>query len=245
MSGSDTLTYIGHELDLFAFAHRWKAYWISHIRRWVRGDVLEVGAGLGSNTIPLQNNDVRSWLCLEPDPELASRLTKAVAAVPNCSVKVGTVASMAGRQFDSILYIDVLEHIEADRLELAEAADLLRPGGHVIVLSPAHPFLYSNFDATIGHQRRYTKMSLRNCTPTNCKLEAIFHLDSIGMFASMANRIMLRQTTPTVGQIKTWDNYIVPVSRVLDAVIGYTIGRTIVGIWTRTGRSQSATRSML
>src|SRR5262249_27698172 len=163
-----------------------------------------------SNTIPLQNNHVRSWQCLEPDPELASRLTKAVAPVPNCSVKVGTVASMGGWQFDSILYIDVLEHIEADRQELAEAANLLRPGGHVIVLSPAHPFLYSNFDAAIGHQRRYTKMSLRNCTPTNCKLEAIFYLDSLGVFASMANRIMLRQNTPTVGQIKTWDKYIVP-----------------------------------
>src|SRR5262249_46525548 len=46
MSGSDTFPYIGDELDLFALAHRWKAYWISHIGRWVRGDVLEVGAGL-------------------------------------------------------------------------------------------------------------------------------------------------------------------------------------------------------
>jgi SAM-dependent methyltransferase len=240
MSVSDTFTYIGHELDIFAFAHRWKAYWISNVRQWVRGDVLEVGAGLGSNTIPLQNNEVRSWQCLEPDPELASRLTKAVAAVPNCSVRVGTMASMAGRQFDSILYIDVLEHIELDRQELAEAANLLRPRGHIIVLSPAHPFLYSNFDATIGHKRRYTKRSLRNCTPTNCKLEVIFYLDSIGMFASMANRVMLRQSTPTVRQIKTWDNYIVPLSRVLDSLIGYTFGKTIVGIWTRTSRNQSA-----
>jgi len=234
MSASDIFPYVGHELELFALAHRWKVYWISHVCRWVRGDVLEVGAGLGSNTIQLQNNDVRSWQCLEPDPKLALRLTKAVAAVPNCSVKVGTLVSMAGRQFDSILYIDVLEHIRSDRQELVEAAGLLRAGGHIIVLSPAHPFLYDTFDAMIGHQRRYTKMSLRNCSPTNCKLETIFYLDSVGMLASLANRIMLRQDTPTDRQIKTWDNYIVPVSRVLDAVIRYTIGRTIVGIWTRT-----------
>lgn len=240
MIDSDSFSYIGQELDIFAHACRWKAYWASRIRRWVIGDVLEVGAGLGVNTILLQNKQVTSWQCLEPDPELAATLTQTVAAVSNCSVRRGTVASMAGSQFDSILYIDVLEHIEADREELAQAAKLLRLGGCLVVLSPAHQFLYSNFDAAIGHYRRYNKASLRRCTPADCEVEGMFYLDCAGVLASLANRLMLRQSDPTLRQILTWDNYIVPISRLLDPASGYMIGKTIVGVWRRVHASRGS-----
>lgn len=64
-------------------------------------------------------------------------------------------------RFDTILYIDVLEHIADDRAELVEAARRLNPGGYLVVLSPAHQWLFTAFDAAIGHVRRYTAKSLR------------------------------------------------------------------------------------
>jgi SAM-dependent methyltransferase len=228
-------SYQGQELDIFAEAVHWKAYWASRIRRWVRGDVLEVGAGLGANTSLLQNSDIRSWRCIEPDPELANKLAGAVAHLPVCSVSTGTIASVAESRFDLILYIDVLEHIERDRDELAAAAKMLRDGGHVIVLSPAHQLLFSEFDASIGHYRRYNRTSLLACSPPDCRLEAMFYLDCVGMFASLANRILLRQSNPTATQIGLWDNYMVPVSRVVDPVFGYSVGKTICGVWERNG----------
>jgi hypothetical protein len=199
----------------------------------VRGDVLEVGAGLGANAAGLQNSDVRSWHCLEPDPELASRLREAVDGIPGCSVMTGTIAAVSNCRYDTVLYIDVLEHIERDRDEMEGAAELLRPGGHAIVLSPAHQFLFSEFDAAIGHYRRYNKASLRACSPASCSLEKLFYLDCVGMLASLANRVLLRQSNPTVSQILTWDTYLVPLSRIVDPLIGYTVGKTIVGVWRR------------
>jgi len=163
------------------------------------------------------------------------KLAEAVAHLSACSVSRGTITSVSECRFDSVLYIDVLEHIEADREELAAAANLLCPGGHVIVLAPAHQFLFSEFDAAIGHCRRYNKTSLRACSPPNCRLEAMFYLDCAGVFASLANRVILRQSAPTLKQIKAWDNYIVPVSRLLDPLLGYAVGKTIVGVWTRNG----------
>jgi hypothetical protein len=228
----DTFTYQGQELDLFAHARNWKQYWSSRVGQWIEGDVIEVGAGIGVNTALLQNPRVRTWHCLEPDPNLARRLTEAVAGIPGCSSSTGMIDSLAGRQFDSILYIDVLEHIEADRDELRRAAELLRPGGHVIVLSPAHQFLFSPFDAAIGHYRRYNKASLSACSPESCALESMFYLDFFGMALSVANRLLLRQSSPTLQQIQTWDRYIVPASRMLDGVVGWT-GKTIVGVWRR------------
>lgn len=232
MSG-DRFVYQGRELDVFACAERWKRYWAGKLRRWIRGDVLEVGAGLGANTPILQNADVRSWHCIEPDPVLAERLARQVSALPRCSVFAETIADRAGSLYDTVLYIDVLEHIEADAEELAAAATLLRPGGHLIVLSPAHQFLFTEFDAAIGHYRRYNKASLRACSPPGCALTAMFYLDSAGILASLANRAVLRQSAPTVRQIQTWDRLIIPVSRLLDLLLGHRLGKTVIGVWTR------------
>jgi SAM-dependent methyltransferase len=229
--------YQGGELEIFAHAAKWKAYWNARIASWIRGDVLEVGAGIGRNTAMLQNPEVRSWHCLEPDPQIAREAAAAIAAIPNCSISTGTIAQLAGRQFDSILYIDVLEHIEADREELAAAAEMLRTNGHLIVLSPAHQFLFSPFDASIGHHRRYNKSTLRALTPAACALDRLFYLDSAGMVLSLGNRMLLRQSLPTVRQIQIWDTYVIPISTALDPILGYTLGRSIIAVWTRTSNA--------
>jgi SAM-dependent methyltransferase len=225
--------YVGNELELFEHAKRWKAYWRSRIQSSIRGDVLEVGAGLGSNTASLQTPEVRSWRCLEPDPALADVLRQATKTLSGCTITTGTVESLSLERFDCILYIDVLEHIEEDRAELARAAALLRPGGGLIVLSPAHAFLFSPFDRAIGHYRRYNRRSLLACSPEQCTLTSLVYLDSVGMIASWANRMFLEQSMPTLRQIITWDRYIVPVSRVLDPIFAHRLGKSIVGIWTR------------
>jgi hypothetical protein len=56
-------------------------------------------------------------------------------------------------------------------------------------------------------------------------------LDSVGFFASAANRFMLAATMPSVRQIAFWDKVLVPVSRVLDNVTGHKLGKSIVAIW--------------
>jgi hypothetical protein len=101
------------------------------------------------------------------------------------------------------------------------------------VLSPAHQFLFTEFDAAIGHYRRYNQVSLRACSPPGCVLTAMFYLDSAGILASLANRAILHQSTPTLRQIQTWDRWIIPISRILDPLFGRRLGKTIVGVWTR------------
>ena len=225
--------YSGEELDVFAHAAQWKTYWSSQIHRWVNGAVLEVGAGIGANTPYLQTPAVRSWHCLEPDESLAAHLRETVAGLPGIAVLPGTTRALEEQSYDTILYIDVLEHIEDDREELAHAARLLRPSGSLVVLSPAHPFLFSAFDAAIGHCRRYTRATLRECAPPQIQLRSLRYLDSVGMLASLANRVLLRKGQPTLGQILLWDRWMVPVSRRLDPLLGYSFGKSILGIWTR------------
>lgn len=232
-SDAQGFEYEGAELDLFAHARNWKAYWISRIQAHVGGDVLEVGAGLGANTAALQSPGVRSWTCLEPDPQLAARIQQEIREIPGCSVKTGTIESLPDLLFDSILYIDVLEHVEDDLRETALAAARLRQGGRLIVLSPAHQFLYSPFDRAIGHYRRYDRASLRACQPEACAEARLEYLDAAGMLLSLANRALLRQSMPTLQQIHTWDRLVVPLSRIVDPILGRRVGKSILVVWTR------------
>jgi SAM-dependent methyltransferase len=229
----DVATYPGTELELFAGALHWKSYFSRSIGRWIRGDVLEVGAGIGSNTLLLQNPTVTSWHCLEQDELLASRLRAAVSGLPTCRVSVGTTATLPPAKYDTILYIDVLEHIEDDRAETRRAAALLREGGRLIVLAPAHQELYSQFDRAIGHYRRYDRTSLRACEPDGLRIEELYFLDCVGMLASLANRMLLKREQPRVAQIAAWDRYMIPVSKVLDLLTGRRPGRSIVAVWRR------------
>jgi SAM-dependent methyltransferase len=230
-------TYVGGELELFAQANHWKRYWISQLRRYLQGSVLEVGAGIGTNTLLLRDGSEKRWVCLEPDPQLATELAEKMAASPagrTSEIRTGTIATLLpGESFDSILYIDVLEHIEDDHGELRRAAGHLNPGGHLIVLSPAHAWLFSPFDKAIGHWRRYTARGLAATAPAELRLAKSFYLDSVGLLASAANRVLLHQSLPNARQIDLWDGVMVPCSKLLDPITGYRVGKSVVCVWER------------
>ena len=227
-------TYIGSELMIFAKADKWKSYFSEFITPFLGPRVLEVGAGIGATTKILCEDRI-DWLCLEPDPTLLSQIEEKIknGDLPACCrMATGIVNDLEEDAFfDGVLYIDVLEHIENDRDELVNAVRHLAPGGKLIVLSPAYEALYSPFDKAIGHFRRYNRSSITALTPDNCCIVKLINLDSIGVFLSLANRLMLQQRTPTYKQIQFWDKRIVPISRIADRLTGYSFGRSILCIW--------------
>ena len=249
MSGPAELPYVGNELELFAHARNWKRYWGSVISPYLRGEVLEVGAGLGANTQLLRSHAaaVRRWVCLEPDSRLLEQLRGAVRSPgeiapsrerPNVEARLGTVESLdASERFDAILYIDVLEHIPDDAMEIRRAAARLREGGHLIVLSPAHQWLFSPFDRAIGHHRRYTRGSMKQRAEgvDGLRLERCWYLDACGLFASAANKLLLRQAMPTLPQILFWDRVLVRGSRVMDRLLLHRFGKSVLAIWKQAG----------
>ena len=92
------------------------------------------------------------------------------------------------------------------------------------------PFLFSPFDRSVGHFRRYTAKSLGGVTPAGLTVKSWFFLDGLGVLASLFARVTKR-SAPTQAQIATWDKLIVPVSRVTDALTSRLFGRTIVMVW--------------
>lgn len=229
------IPYIGNELELFERATVWKTYYGHFLAPFLKGKVLEVGAGIGGTTHELCNGTQEEWLCLEPDPDLYTKLESKIKdrQLPSCCTSVkGTTGDLPpGKKFNAIMYIDVIEHIEKDAEELSRAKALLAEGGYLIVLVPAHQYLYNEFDKAIGHYRRYNKKMLINAAPGGLQLVRIMYLDSCGLLASLMNKYFLKQDYPTLKQINFWNRFMVPVSKITDFILNYNLGKTVVAIW--------------
>jgi SAM-dependent methyltransferase len=232
---SQRYCYEGSELELFSQARNWKSYWSSQIRPFIGARVLDVGAGIGATSQVLCDPSQQSWVALEPDPKLAEEIGRRQRGnvVPRqCEIRVGTLADLADTEvFDSILYIDVLEHIADDRAEFQRAVRHLAKSGFLIVLAPAHQFLFSPFDTSVGHHRRYNKRTLGSLAASDVECVKLLYLDSVGLIASSANRFLRRSGMPTPAQIAVWDRIMVPPSRWVDPLLGYSVGKSILGVW--------------
>ncbi len=232
-----TVSYVGKELKLFAAAIHWKKYLRTMIRPHIGNSVLEVGAGDGVNTALFleEAKQVTRWVLLEPDFALAAEAKlRGMTLYGGGAVEVmaaGLEGLPKGETFDSILYIDVLEHIENDKAELAGAVERLNPGGKLIVLSPGHQFLFSLFDQGLGHFRRYNRTSLRAVVPMGVTEISMRYLDSLGFFAALANKLILKQSLPTAGQIHFWDCILVSGSRITDFFTAHLLGKSLLGVW--------------
>ncbi len=224
--------YSGNELETFALAKNWRKYWMGMVRGFLGSEVLEVGAGIGTITAGLRKPEMK-WVALEPDNEMFQVLEKEFQNVDSGVAVFGkTLSEYSGIQkFDSVLYFDVLEHIEHDSREVELACSKLNPNGYLIILVPAHQSLFSPFDTEIGHFRRYDRDSLCLLKPKNMNQVLSRYLDSGGYFLSWANSKFLAQSAPTTTQIRFWDSLVIPVSRLVDRLLGFRFGKSLLIVW--------------
>jgi hypothetical protein len=230
--------YSGTELELFEKATNWKSYITSQFKQNISGRVLEVGTGIGAFIPWLMNPNVTQWTCLEPDIKFGELLRQKYSkeiSEGKLEVKTGYLKDIPeSEKYDTILYLDVLEHIEDDHREMELSFQRLKSNGSIIVLAPALQFLYNEFDKNIGHYRRYNHQSLKCLTPKESKLESIRYFDSAGFMLSLGNKWFLKQSQPKLEQIMFWDKVIVPVSKVVDKMTAHAFGKNIVAIWKKT-----------
>jgi SAM-dependent methyltransferase len=215
-----------HLIDLFQSAEQMTAatnyndWTFSQFRPYVKGAVLEVGCGVGSFTERL--------LAYGGFTRLVSIDTSA-DAIRHCSSRFSDPAlhlacvDLQNLQgvFDTIICMNVLEHIADDRHALRHLWNLLGPHGTLFLLVPAHHALFSRFDAEGGHYRRYDKRTMSNLV--KAVTDAPHHLDQyyfncVGALGYCLIYKVLRRA-PRAGaasEIGFFDRCIVPVVRRLE-----------------------------
>lgn len=153
-----------HTLAAFAEAPGLNRWIYSKVAPHIRGDVLEIGSGIG-NLSPLALENADRLVVTDVEPSFLDGLHRRFDTDPRVAVVRYDLAAppppeIASRRFDTIVAMNVLEHITDDRAAVATLGHLLAPGGKLVIYVPACPFAYGPLDRALGHHRRYTPASL-------------------------------------------------------------------------------------
>ncbi len=205
-------------------------YCLAIIKKYIKGDILEVGAGCGSFTRNYYNDSIKNITLTETDEKNILNLKENFKNFKNIKI-FGKSIEKIEKKFDSILYFHVLEHIENDLKEIEEAKKRLNKGGHLIIIVPAHQKIYGNLDKAVGHFRRYEKdffsKDLNGLELINLKF-----LDTIGYFLYFINKIVFKnETFPSSFKIFLWDKIFTPITIFIDFMTGYNYGKCIIAIY--------------
>lgn len=221
-----------------------QTFWLEHLKlassynRWIFGqirphlgaEVLEVGCGNGNFSVLLAKH------C---DRLTALDLSRAYvemtqARLKGCShvevLQADATALGQTRRFNSIVMLDVLEHIEDDIATLHKLSQRLKPGGRLIIKVPALPSLYSPMDAAIGHYRRYHKLSLRRAFgQAGIPLSKIWYFNLAGIPGWWLNGKVLKRSTPPAGQVGLFDK-VVPALEAFENAVPVPVGLSLFAI---------------
>jgi len=208
------------DLERLGTADRFFGWTIDHFKPYLKGRVLEVGAGLGTITRKLVAADpALQIVALEPADNLFDELrayASATAQVRASSLTCAEYLRETSETFDVVLYLNVLEHIEHDVAELRTAASALVPGGHVLIFGPALGWLYSDLDYNAGHYRRYTVGALgRAAVDAGLEVVHVKYLDVLGVLPYWVVYRLLRRQSISGTTMWAYDKVLVPLSRFL------------------------------
>jgi SAM-dependent methyltransferase len=199
--------------------------------------LLEIGAGVGRITALVAGaNGHDELLATEPSPRFFSILQHRVAQLPKTAVMEKTAESLLPQyaaHFDSVYSVHVMEHIEHDRPFLESMLELTRPGGNIIILVPAMPFLFSELDANIGHYRRYNKRMIHSLIQgLPVEIRHIAYNNFLGVLGSLyfsKFRKINYQKDETAqkqffGIYHFFSEYVVPCIRVVERIVPVPVG---------------------
>jgi len=227
--------YDGRELEALSITSRYQRWIAEQFAPYLSGRIMEVGAGIGTMA--------RHWLeysselhLVEPARNLYIALNEALSSSSGVSLYCGTLDDVvcgpmkhSGHTLDAAIMVNVLEHIADDIGTLRLIHDLLKPNGYLLLFVPALPALFGSLDRAFGHQRRYTKSSLKEAvTSAGFDLVRLRYFDVLGVLPWwLVGRVMRSQTIrPAMAGL--YDRYAVPVGRLLEAAIPPPFGKNLV-----------------
>ncbi|HET8723835.1 MAG TPA: glycosyltransferase [Anaeromyxobacteraceae bacterium] len=200
-------------------AQRFNAWMADVIRPYLGSRLLEIGSGTGNLTRRLVPRDV--YVASDVNPLYIKTLQNLSADRPYLETRFTDVTDLASyphldRGFDSVVCLNVIEHVDDDVAALRNIREVLSPGGRAIVLVPYGPWNFGSFDEVLGHRRRYTEESLRRAAAEAGLLTTeILRFNRLSSLPWYLNGRILRRKTFGYLQILAVD-WMTPVLRRID-----------------------------
>jgi len=204
------------ELDALAEAKNYYRWILRRFRPFLGKRVVEVGAGIGTFSKFLLEVGVDELILVEPAKNLFPILQQRFSGDPKVRVVHGYLENLAdmgvtASGVDSIVLVNVLEHIEDDGRALKAAYRVLIPAGTLLLFVPALPWLYGTLDAAFGHARRYTKRSLSSkLTDAGFRILELRYFNLPGVISWFVAGKLLRRRTLQDRDVRLYDRWVVP-----------------------------------
>jgi SAM-dependent methyltransferase len=225
-----------HTLNVIAKADRFNRWMYDQIRDHLKGEILEIGSGIGNiSKLVIESDhfitlsDYNKEYCrILKEQFSTNKNVRDVIQIDLLHPEFEKMFSRYKERFDSIFLLNVIEHIEDDKLSIKNCNYLLKPGGHLILLAPAYSWLYGTFDEQLGHYRRYTVKSMSELLhDQNFQIlsGSYFNIAGIAgwfLFGKIFRRRMLGK-----GQMSAF-NSIVPFAKLTDKILARKAGLSII-----------------
>lgn len=221
--------YFGKDLEAMSFANNYHRWLIAEFLPYIKGSVAEVGAGVGNVSRLTLEADIKSLTAFEPSANMYPLLKEALGA----DARAKAINGFFGKEpvdecFDTVMYVNVLEHIEDDLAELAGVRAALAEEGYLLIFVPALPWLYSELDRQVGHFRRYTKSGLvALAQQAGFSVVKVRYFDVAGILPWYVHFTLLKNTIGA-GSVSLYDKLVVPTMRMVEGLVPPPIGKNLL-----------------
>ena len=219
-------------LDALAYLDKYNSWLIEKIQPYLGHRILEVGSGIGNMANYLLDREL--VITSDVMPEYREALSRRFAGKPNVLVADFSLDNGDGKEalakqgIDTVVCVNVLEHISDDRGAVRHMIDLLAPGGRLVILVPALRALYGSLDVYLHHYRRYTKTELRRIfEEAGLTVDALFYFNFFGIFGWWLNARVLKREILPPAQLRLFDTF-APAFRVIESVVPIPVGQSLI-----------------
>lgn len=227
--------FLVNDLEIMAGARHYNEWIYSRIRPHLGKRILELGAGIGNFTERFLDSERLIVLEIEEGcyQKLLERFGKhdGIAFVQSEMRELLQQGYFREEKIDTVVCLNVLEHIEDDCGALRDVYDILVPGGKLILMVPCFQSLYGEMDRLLGHYRRYKSRELtEKVKQAGFQISKMFYMNSVGMFGWFLNSRILNKTTQSAQQVRFYDRFVVPVVSRIESVIKPPFGQSLFAI---------------
>lgn len=237
MENRSPTEYFGRDLEAMSFARNYHQWIFEEVAPYLGEHVAEVGAGTGNFSEYLLDTNIKQLVAFEPSSNMYSHLEEKFQ--DNSTIKTINALFEDHRpahhnSFDSVCYINVLEHIKDHEKALEHAYKTMSNKGHLIIFVPALPFLYSKFDKQVGHYRRYTKATLLEVVKSaGFTIKKVRYFDIAGIIPWYLAFVVLKSSVNTTN-VSLYDRFVVPLMKKVEQVVPPVIGKNLLLVGQKT-----------
>lgn len=227
-----TVSYEGSDLEVLADMPNYYSWIMETFGPHVRGDVVEYGAGIG--TVSQRLAPLATTLTLvEPSanliPSLVERFNPAGHVKVVNALLEDHVATLSEQSIDTLVLVNVLEHIKDDSAALGAMLRALRRGGNLLIFVPALQFLMSRLDRMLGHFRRYHRPDLiQKVSAAGGSVKTCKYVDVFGVGPWLLLNTLLRNTGFNPALVALNDRYAVPLSKGFESLVPAPFGKNLI-----------------